>query len=188
MCQKATVLVSECASNNMGQFEGHNFNRYKNSLMMALKKCRNRFRECMTTVFIFIACKVGLINWNILYKSSAMKLRAVFPSETVLPNRLYTATMQTPQFMPTQWMSWWTSEKNNCLFILWSLSTWMWAPVVSWSVPTFRETCRLRHLWYFVITTMTQTSKKNTDEEGIWFLWNVSALLRHYIVSHPRRQ
>jgi len=35
------VLVSDCASNITDQFEGHNFNRYKNSLMMALKNCRN---------------------------------------------------------------------------------------------------------------------------------------------------
>jgi len=56
-----------------------------------------------------------------------MQLQAVFPSETVLPNRLCAVTMQTPQFTPTQRMSWWISEKNYRLFILWYLSTTMWS-------------------------------------------------------------
>lgn len=93
--------------------------------MMALKKCRNMFGECMTTVFIFIACKVGLINWNTLYKSSTMKLQAVFPSETVLPNKTIYFHNANATVYANKMNELMNIRKNNRLFILWSLSTRM---------------------------------------------------------------
>jgi hypothetical protein len=46
-----------------------NFSRYKDSLMMALKKCRNVYETVYLLCSYFSACKVGLINWRNIYVS-----------------------------------------------------------------------------------------------------------------------
>ena len=61
MC--ASECVSEWLPHITDQFEGHNFNRYKDSLMMALKKDRNMRRIVCLLYSHFSARTVSLLNW-----------------------------------------------------------------------------------------------------------------------------
>ena len=44
------------------KFEGHSFNRYKDAMLMTLKKCRNIYDSMYLLYSYFNTCKVGLIN------------------------------------------------------------------------------------------------------------------------------